>query len=150
MDRKQEVLNKLMRYCAYQERCHQEVRNKIIKYEIYGDDLEEIIVYLIEQNYLNEERFAISFAGGKFRMKNWGKNRIRFELQKREISDYCIEKAVCEIEEDAYIVSLTRIIENQMEKYSELGLLLSKDKALKYSTGRGFEIDTVLKLLRKY
>ena len=71
MDKQKEVLKKLLRYCAYQERCHKDVREKIMSYDVYGDDLDEIMLYLIEQNYLNEERFAITYASGKFRLKRW-------------------------------------------------------------------------------
>ena len=150
MDKQKEVLKKLLRYCAYQERCHRDVREKIMSYDVYGDDLEEIMVYLIEQNYLNEERFAITYAGGKFRLKRWGRNKIRFELEHREISEYCIQKALNEIDEEEYETALTKLIEDQLNKDPKLDLLLAKDKTLKYCTGRGYEIDTVLRILRNY
>jgi regulatory protein len=70
---KEDALKKLQRYCAYQDRCHQEARRKLLDLGIYGDDLEEIISELISDNFLNEERFARSFARGKFRIKGWGK-----------------------------------------------------------------------------
>ena len=150
MDKQKEVLKKLLRYCAYQERCHKDVREKIMSYDVYGDDLDEIMLYLIEQNYLNEERFAITYAGGKFRLKRWGRNKIRFELEHREISEYCIQKALNEIDEEEYEMALTKLIEDQLHKDPELDLLLAKDKTLKYCTGRGYEIDTVLRILRNY
>ena len=150
MDRQKEVLKKLLRYCAYQERCHKDVREKIMSYDMYGDDLDEIMLYLIEQNYLNEERFAITYAGGKFRLKKWGRNKIRFELEKRDISEYCIQKALNEIDEEEYEMALSELIEDQLHKDPKLDLLLAKDKTLKYCTGRGYEIDTVLRILRNY
>ena len=91
---KEEALAKMQRYCAYQERCHEEVRSKLLNMGVYSDWREEIIVQLIEENFLNEERFARSFARGKFRIKQWGRNRIRQELKKRKISDYCVRKAM--------------------------------------------------------
>jgi len=145
----QDVLKKMMRYCAYQDRCHQEVRNKIYDAGIYGDMAEQMMAELVQDNYLNEERFAISYAGGKFRMKKWGRNRIRFELEKRNVSHYCIGKALLEIEEEDYIEALDGIIDEKLQQHAALGLLLAKDKALKYCTGRGFEIDLVLARLRK-
>ena len=145
----QQILAKMMKYCAYQERSHFEVRNKIVSHGLYGDQVEEIMAELVQGNYLNEERFARSFAGGKFRMKNWGRDRITYELDKRQISDYCIRKAMEEIDEEDYIKALDRLIEQKMQQYSTLGILLAKDKALNYCTGRGFEIDLVIQRLRK-
>lgn len=145
-----EILKKMMHYCAYQERCHKEVNQKLANLGVYGYEAGELITELIEQNYLNEQRFAISFAGGKFRQKSWGKNKIRHELQKRELSEYCIEKALSEIEEEDYIDCIEELVKDQLDKNSTMDLLLAKDKTLKYCTGRGFEIDLVLKELRKY
>jgi regulatory protein len=99
---KDDALLKLQAYCAYQDRCHSEVRSKLLDLGIYGDDLEDIIVALIEDNFLNEERYARSYARGKFRIKQWGRLRIRRELKFRKISDYCIRKAMEEIDENDY------------------------------------------------
>ena len=85
----EDALAKLQRYCAYQDRCHQEVRTKLIDLGVFGDTLEEIITDLIKDNFLNEERFARSYARGKFRMRKWGRIKIRQELKLRKISDYC-------------------------------------------------------------
>ncbi len=93
------ALVKLQQYCAYQERCHQEVRSKLIELGIYGDALEEIIAQLISDDFLNEQRFAIAYAGGKFRIKNWGRVKIKQELKFRKISDYCIREAIKEIQD---------------------------------------------------
>ena len=151
MNTNEEVIKKLMRYCAYQERCHQEVRQKIMDLGVYGDDLEEIIAQLIQDNYLNEERFAISFAGGKFRQKQWGKNKIMQALYQRNISDYCINKAISEIDDVDYANTIERLVAKHLEKNSQLELILAKDKTLKYLTqARGFEIDLILSELRKY
>ena len=151
MNTNEEVIKKLMRFCAYQERCHQEVRQKIMDLGVYGDDLEEIIAQLIQDNYLNEERFAISFAGGKFRQKQWGKNKIMQALYQRNISDYCINKAISEIDDVDYANTIERLVVKHLEKNSQLELILAKDKTLKYLTqARGFEIDLILSELRKY
>jgi regulatory protein len=112
---KEQALMKLKHYCAYQERCHQEVREKLRELGIYGKDLDEVTSTLIEENYLNEERFAIQFAGGKFRMKNWGKIKIRHELKLRQVSDYCIKKALGQIEEEAYLEMIRKLAEDKWE-----------------------------------
>jgi len=103
-----EALVKLQHYCAYQDRCHQEVRSKLLSIKVYGDQLEQVMASLIADNYLNEERFARSFARGKYRIKKWGHNRIRQELKMKNISDYCIRKAMKEVvEEGGYEDQLT-------------------------------------------
>ena len=96
------ILNKLRHYCAYQERCHEEVRTKLLSLKVYGDGLEEIINQLISEDFLNEERFAKAYAGGKFRMKKWGRGKIIQGLKARKISDYCIKQGMSEIPEEDY------------------------------------------------
>jgi len=101
-----QALEKIKYFCAYQERCHKEVTEKLHGFGIYGKDLEQIIATLIEENYLNEERFAIAFAGGKFRVKQWGRQKIKHELKLRGVSNYCINMALAEIDEESYIATL--------------------------------------------
>ncbi len=107
---KEEALQKLQHYCAYQDRCHQEVRQKLRAMNVYPDWQEEIIVALIEENFLNEERFAQSFARGKFRMKKWGKRRIEQALKQKGVSVYCIRKGLGEIANDAYQQALEELL----------------------------------------
>lgn len=104
-----QALQKIRQYCAYQERCHQEVSAKLFTYGLYRQEVDQLIATLIEEDYLNEERFAIQFAGGKFRMKGWGRSRIKNELQQRKVSDYCIKKALKEIPEDSYLETLDKM-----------------------------------------
>lgn len=136
-------LDKLRKYCAYQERCHQEVRSKLLSIKIYGDELEEIISELIKDNYLNEERFACAFARGKFRMKKWGRNKIKQHLQVKKISSYCVRKAMEEIDEEEYEGTLDRIIQKQLIKYEHLNPLVARDKAIQYAISRGYETSIV-------
>ncbi len=105
-----EILIKMQRYCDYQDRCHQEVRFKLIRLQVYGDELEQIMAILIDEDLLNEERFARSFARGRHRIKAWGRHRITRELKKRQISDYCIRKAMEEIEEEEYLTNLEMVL----------------------------------------
>ena len=87
----QDALKKIKHYCAYQERCHSEVKEKLYSFGLYKQQVENILSKLIEDNYLNEERFAIAFAGGKFRMKHWGRKKIEYELRQKQVSTFCIK-----------------------------------------------------------
>src|SRR6201996_8784258 len=90
----EQALQKARHYCGYQERCHSEVKEKLYSFGLHKKEVEEALSTLIEENYLNEERFAIQYAGGHFRLKQWGKVKIRYELKQRQVSDYCIKKAL--------------------------------------------------------
>ena len=89
-----QALSKIKQYCSYQERCHEEVKQKLSDFGLSQYEIGQILGILIEENFLNEERFAIQFAGGKFRMKHWGKLKIRQELRQRKVSEYCIKIAM--------------------------------------------------------
>jgi len=147
---KDRALRKLQKYCAYQDRCHQEVRSKLLDLKIYGEDLENIIVELIEDKFLDEERFARSYARGKFRMKNWGRVRIRQELKKRKISAYCIKKAMQEIEEEDYIKTMQKLLEKKHKEYKEKNLFKRKGKLAKYLIGKGYESSLVWLEINKF
>lgn len=140
---KTDGLKKLQRYCAYQDRCHQEVRKKLIDIGIYGDDLEDIIVDLIEDDFLNEERFARSYARGKFRMKKWGRSRIKRELKQRRISDYCIRKAMEEIEEPVYMKTLEEQIFKKLATLKETEPYQQRRKIADHLIRRGYEVPLV-------
>lgn len=140
---KQEGLQKLQRYCAYQDRCHQEVRSKLIELGVYGDDLEEIIVELIEENFLNEERFARSYARGKFRFKCWGRIKITRELKMRKISDYLIRKALEEIPETDYQQELYQFLERKLPLIKAKNDFERKQKLAAYAQRRGFESEYI-------
>ena len=146
---KDRALRKLQKYCAYQDRCHQEVRSKLLDLKIYGDDLEDIIVQLIEENFLNEERFARSYARGKFRIKKWGRTRIRQELKRRKISAYCIKKGMEEIDEEDYVKTLRGLIDKKRNLLKEKKPFLLKNKLAKYVMGKGYESQLVWLELNK-
>ena len=146
---KEEGLAKLQKYCAYQDRCHQEVRTKLINLGIYGDVLEEIISELISDNFLNEEKFARSFARGKFRMRRWGKNRIVNELKFRKITDYCIRKAMTEIDDEEYLQTLHEVIQKKKKHLREKDPFKANNKIAKYAIGRGFESELVWKKVKE-
>ncbi|MEN0005688.1 MAG: regulatory protein RecX [Bacteroidota bacterium] len=147
---KNEALAKLQRYCVYQDRCHQEVRSKLIELGVYGDTLEEIMAELITENFLNEERFAKSFVRGKFRMKKWGRNRILQELKLRAISKYCIKKGMEEIEEAEYKATLQSVLSKKYESLAkEEDIFKRKTKTAHYAIRRGFESHLVWELVKK-
>lgn len=145
---KEKALQKLQRYCAYQDRCHKEVRSKLLNLNIFGDDLEEIIVELIQDNFLNEERFARSFARGRFRMKKWGRNKIRQELKKKDISDYCIKKAMSEIEETDYQETLSNMLIKKNKSLKETNDFKRKAKLASFAIRKGFESELVWEMVR--
>ena len=144
---KADALVKLQRYCAYQDRCHKEVRSKLIELGIYGQDLEDVMASLIEENFLNEERFARSFARGKFRMKQWGRTRIRQELKLRNISEYCLRKAMEEISETDYLKTLKEVLEKRASQIAEADDFARKGKLAQYAMSRGFESEMVWDVL---
>jgi regulatory protein len=134
--------------CAYQERCQQEMRDKLYEWGLYSNDVENIIANLVTDGFLNEERFAKAFAGGKFRIKKWGKVKIKIELKKRKISDYCIRKAMEEIDDKAYMNALEETISKKLK--SLCGKQQVKNyKAAQYAISRGFESDLVWEILNK-
>lgn len=140
---KEEALQKLKHYCAYQERCHSEVKDKLYKLGVWKKEHDEIMATLIEENYLNEERFAIAFARGRFSLKQWGRVKIKYELKQKQVGEYCIKKALKEIEEDDYLKVLDKLAK---EKYSSLKseqYLVRKKKTMDYLIGKGFEIALV-------
>ena len=147
------ALRKAESYCAYQERAQQEVRDKLYEWGLWPEAVEDIIAKLITSNFINEERFAKAFAGGKFRIKKWGRVKIKIELKKRKISDYCIKQAMKEIDEKEYIKTLKKIItlrQAQGDKKKVKGRYaeeLKKQKIVQYCLSRGFEWDIILDLI---
>jgi regulatory protein len=138
-----EALLKLANYCAYQERCHYEVKNKLAEYGLFGEWADEVIAELITQNYLNEERFAKAFAGGKFRIKKWGRNKIKQELKLKQVSSYCIDQGLKEIDFDDYLNILKNEAIEKFESTKDKNILIKSNKVAKYLITRGFEQDLV-------
>ena len=145
----QQALIKAQQCCAYQERCQQEMRDKLYEWGLYPDAVENIIADLITDNFLNEERFAKTYAGGKFRIKKWGRVKIKIELKKRKISDYCIKKAMAEINDKEYIKTLKQLIEKKSKDIKEKKAEIRNYKLAQYVISRGFEDDLVWDTLRK-
>lgn len=139
----QQALLKMANYCAYQERCHSETKNKLAELGIYYENADQIIAELIIQNYLNEERFAKAYAGGKFRIKKWGRNKIKQELKQKKVSDYCILQGLKEIDADDYFKTLKKEAFEKYKKLKEKNLLVKANKTAQYLISRGYEGDLV-------
>jgi regulatory protein len=134
-----EATKKLERYCAYQERCHYEVVEKLKGMRMIPEAIDHIVAHLIQENYLNEERFAKSFARGKFNIKKWGKKRIVRELQQRQISTFNIKSALAEINEDDYLATLDELAKKRLDQIKESNLQKRKKKLADYLFYRGWE-----------
>jgi regulatory protein len=137
---KEQALQKARHYCVYQERCHSETKEKLYSMGLWKNHVEELISQLIEENYLNEERYAIAFAGGKFRTRHWGRVKIKYELLQKKISPYCIKKAIGEIDDSAYNKTFLKLAETKWESLkSEKNIFTRKRKTRDYLLQKGFE-----------
>jgi regulatory protein len=136
---KEQALQKLKHYCSYQERCHSEVKEKLYSLGVHRSEHDEIIATLIEENYLNEERFAIAFAGGRFRVKHWGRVKIKYELKQKQVSDYSIKKALRQIDEEDYLVVLKKLAEEKYTSLKDEQYLIRKKKTFDHLLQKGFE-----------
>lgn len=134
-----DALNKLQQFCAYQERCHQEVHDKLKRMNMIPEAIDLIIVSLIQDNYLNEERFAKAFVSGKFRIKKWGRQRLILELKKRNITKRLIDKAIAEIDESEYLETLDILATKKCSSIIEINPLKKKKKLADYLLYRGWE-----------
>lgn len=144
------ALQKIRQYCAYQERNHREVKEKLYSYGLYKEDVEELISRMIEENYLNEERYAIMFAGGKFRVKNWGRVKIRYELKQKGVSNYCIQKALASIDDTDYEELLQKLFDEKLRSLkSEKNIFIKKRKIRDFLLQRGFEGELISALIHK-
>ncbi|MTG97582.1 MULTISPECIES: regulatory protein RecX [Myroides] len=138
-----EAIKKLENYCAYQDRCHNEVITKLYNLNIPSNEHDEIIVYLIENKFLNEERFARNFARGKHRISAWGKNRIISELKLRKISSTLIKLALKEITDDLYYETFERISNLKWESLKDTDIEKKKAKLHAYLYRKGYESDII-------
>ncbi|WP_299118420.1 regulatory protein RecX [uncultured Tenacibaculum sp.] len=139
----EEIKRKLESFCVYQDRCHKEVEKKLSEYNLIPEAKDNILLHLLQENFLNEERFSKSFARGKFRIKKWGKQRITRELQMRDISVYNIKIALNEIDEKEYITTLYSLVEKKNKLVSEENLFKRRKKVADYLLYRGFESNLV-------
>mgnify|MGYP002035805950 FL=1 len=134
---------KIQAYCAYQERCHMEVTMKLKSWGLIQEAIDLLIVELIQFNFLNEERYARSFARGKFRIKKWGKIKIRMALKKRDIKFKCIDLSMLEIDDKTYFNTLKELLQKKNETVKETNSYKRKMKLTSYLVSRGYEYDLI-------
>ncbi|MFT4533520.1 MAG: regulatory protein [Saprospiraceae bacterium] len=133
----------MQKICSVQDRCSSEIRTRLIEHGVYGDDLEQVLAELIVDNFLNEERFAKAYVSGKFKIKRWGKIKIRQGLKFRKISEYSIKKGMDEIDYDDYLSTITVLLEKKnanlraKDKWDRLKKLTS------YAQQKGYEYDII-------
>ena len=141
---KEQATQKLKHYCGYQERSHAEVKEKLYSLGVWKKDHDEIISTLIEEDYLNEERFATAFARGKFRMKQWGRVKIKYELKQKQVSEYNIKKALKEIDETVYSDTLKKLYEERWQSLKgEKNRFIKMTKTRDYLLQKGYEMELV-------
>ena len=134
---------KIAKYCAYQERAHKEVAQKLYSFGLFSSQVDEILAWLITENYVNEERYAIAYSGGKFRMKQWGKIKIRQQLKLKGVSQYSIDKALSLIEADDYLTTTQELIRKKRESTSADNLYELRNKVARYVINKGYEPEQV-------
>lgn len=145
----EEATRKLEQYCSYQDRCHQEVIKKLKDLRMIPEAIDLIITHLIRENYLNEERFARSFARGKFRIKKWGRNRIVNELKQRGVSKFNIKAALTEINESDYLRTFDELANKRLSQIKETDRQRKRKKLADYLFYRGWESNLVYEKIKE-
>ena len=147
----EQAYQKLKHYCAYQDRCHSELKDKAYSLGLRKTDAEKLAARLIEENALSEERFAIKFAGGKFRIKQWGRTKIISELRKKRVSDYLIKKAMKEIKEDDYMETVFMLAKKKWNSIKGAGInqFVKMAKTRDYLLQKGYETAVIAVVIKK-
>ena len=144
---KEESIQKIRHYCHYQNRCHLEVKEKLSSFGLKKDLVEELLNLMKKENCLNEERFAIAFAQGKFRMKKWGKVKIKHELKSRQVSSSCISSALNEIDIEEYMQTFQKLAAGRIESLKmEKDVFVRKRKLQDYLLQKGYEHTLITKI----
>ncbi|MDR2207230.1 MAG: RecX family transcriptional regulator [Flavobacteriaceae bacterium] len=143
----EEIKQKLVNYCVYQDRCHFEVEQKMREFTLIPEAKDQILLYLIKENYLNEERFTRSYIRGKFYIKNWGRNKIKIRLKQKGISEKLMLKCFDEIDENDYKNTISNLYKTYFSKLKYLKDYQKKIKTTRYLMSRGFEFDTIENLM---
>ena len=145
-----EATIKLMQYCAYRDRSQKEVEEKLREMRMIPEACEQITIQLMRENFLNEERFARSFVRGKFRIKKWGRIKIKQELKKRDISAPLIKLGFTEIDDSEYFSTLEKVADKKLKLIKESNPYKRKQKLISYLQQRGFEIPLILEVLGNF
>lgn len=146
----EKALEKIKHFCSYQERTHQEVKDKLYSFGLHRAETESLLSQMIAENYLNEQRYALAFAGGKFRIKYWGRVKIKYELKRKRIGEYCINEALNSIEEEEYKKTLQKLL-NTKEKTlkNERDGFLKQQKIRAYLLQKGYESALIADFMHK-
>ncbi|MCC7524107.1 MAG: RecX family transcriptional regulator [Chitinophagaceae bacterium] len=139
-----QAILKIKHYCAYQERSHNDVMGRLYEWGLFKREVDEIVAHLIGEGYLNEERFAIQFAGGKFRIKQWGKKKIEQALKGKQVSSYCIKKALAQLDDEDYRKTLSRLSDAKWKQLKgEKNRLIKMKKLQDFLLQKGYEYELV-------
>lgn len=130
-------------YCAYQERSQQEVRNKLYEWGLHSQEVEQIIAHLISENFLNEERFALAYARGKFQIMHWGKIKIKMHLKQKKVPEKLIQKALNQIDDVAYSEKILELFEKKSKLIKEKHPLMKQKKIISYLLQKGYELEVI-------
>jgi len=145
----EKALQKIKHYCAYQERSHYETREKLYSLGLYKNQVELIMSTLVEEKYLNEERFAIAYAGGKFRMNKWGRLKINYALSQKKVSSYCIKQGLASIDEKAYEQSIIDLAAAKSRSLSsEKNEGVKRKKIIQTLLQKGYEFDIISRVIK--
>jgi regulatory protein len=142
-----EIKLKLVNYCVYQDRCHAEVEQKMKEFLLIDEAKEEIMLYLLRENYLNEERFTRSYIRGKFYIKHWGKNKIKMNLKQKQIPEKLIIKCFDEIDESDYQQAIKKMFDMYYEKQHGIKAYQKKSKTIQYLMSKGFEYEAIINVM---
>ncbi len=144
-----QALVRISRYCAYQERSHGEVRDKLYSFGLKSAEVEALLSRMITEGFLNEERFAKAFAGGKFRLQKWGRNKIIHELEARHISSRCIRSGLAEIDNSTYRKTLVSLLRKKFQNLNETNLFRKREKTARFAIGKGYEPQLVWEVVQE-
>lgn len=143
----EEIKQKMMNYCVYQDRCHQEVEQKMRDFLLIPEAKEEILLYLIQENYLNEERFVRSYIRGKFYLKHWGRMKIKNQLKIKGISEKLIDKSMDEIDNDDYNKTIKKLFDIYYSGLKSIPEYQKNMKSIRYLMGKGYEYDVIKEVI---
>ena len=141
--KKSKFLDRIKRYCAYRDRCHKEVSDKLKEMKVDTEMTDEIISELITEGYLNEERYVLAYVRGKFRMNKWGKRKILLELKQKEISQYLIKLGMKEIDEDEYYEVLKTLLSTKRKSIKAKNQYDLFNKLYSYAYRKGYESEAI-------
>jgi regulatory protein len=144
-----EAFAKICNYCAYQERSHKEVKNKLYEYGLHENEVDELLTRMIVEGFLNEERYAKAFAGGKFRIKKWGRLKIINELEAEGLTKKCIQKGLNEIDDSDYRKTLKDLMKKKATQLTETNLFKKRNKVASYVISKGYEPEQVWEMVKE-